>query len=95
MKIIYEDQWKQSNQINTSIKLPILIKVQSLDSKKIFKFEEILNQSDLVSNFKINKFDKDFIFYNIIFNGTTENFIKLINDNNYNLNTQNKTWILK
>tara|TARA_Y100000816_G_scaffold216874_1_gene162036 strand:- start:4279 stop:5358 length:1080 start_codon:yes stop_codon:yes gene_type:complete len=95
LKIIYEDQWKQSNQINTSIKLPILIKVKSLESKKILKFEEILNQSDLVSNFKINKFDKDFIFYNIIFNGTTENFIKLINDNNYNLNTQNKTWILK
>ena len=28
LKIIYEDYWKDSNQINTSIKLPLNIKVK-------------------------------------------------------------------
>ena len=95
LKTIYEDHWKLSNQINTSIKLPVSIKVESFNNSKIAIFEKILDESDLIYNFNISKFDKDFIFYEIIFNGTTENFLKLISDNGYSLNTQNKTWTLK
>ena len=35
LKIIYEDYWKDSNQINTSIKLPLNIKVNNNDNLKI------------------------------------------------------------
>ena len=35
LKIIYEDYWKDSNQINTSIKLPLNIKVYNNDNLKL------------------------------------------------------------
>ncbi len=95
LKIIYEDFWKENNLINTSIRLPIIIQVDSKDFDLSFKFEETLNKIDLISNFSISKFDKDFIFYELIFNGTPQNFINIMNEQNFNFDTQNKTWILK
>ena len=35
LKIIYEDHWKQQNQINTSIKLSLNIRVETSDDSKI------------------------------------------------------------
>ncbi len=35
LKNIYEDQWKKNNEINTSIKLPITISINSKKTKKI------------------------------------------------------------
>tara|TARA_B100000963_G_C22611299_1_gene664998 strand:- start:623 stop:1693 length:1071 start_codon:yes stop_codon:yes gene_type:complete len=94
LKIVYEDYWKNLNQINTSIKLPIYIKVNS-DSLKVSNFEKILSQNSLIYNFVILKFNKDFIFYQITFNGTRDNFLKSMKNKNYSFNTQNKTWVLK
>ena len=42
-----------------------------------------------------SKFDKNFIFYSVIFNGTPQTFINIMEDQNYNFDTQKKTWILK
>ena len=39
--------------------------------------------------------DKYSIYYQITFNGTPDNFLKSMGENNYNFDTQNKTWILK
>ncbi len=95
LKNIYEDYWKSSNQINTSIKLPLTIKANTSDNLKITKFEKILDKMDLIYNFLIIKFDKDFIFYEVIFNGTPDVFLKAMNENEYFFDTQNKVWILK
>ena len=95
LKISYEDFWKENNLINTSIKLPLLIKVDNKNFDLSSKFEETLDKIDLISNYSISKFDKDFIFFEVIFNGTTTNFINIMKDQNYNFDTQKKTWILK
>lgn len=95
LKIIYEDFWKEQNIINTSIKLPILIRLDAKNYDLSSKFEEILNEIDLVNNFSIISFNKDFIIYELIFNGTRKNFINIMQEQNFNFDTQNKVWILK
>ena len=95
LKSIYEDYWKKKNQINTSIKLPIYIKVKNSNSFKITQFEKILENTDLIYDFFISKFNKDYIHFEIIYNGESNNFLKIMSDNNFNFDIQNKTWILK
>ncbi len=95
LKIIYEDYWKNLNQINTSIKLPLSIKVNNLNNNQIMKFEKTLTKADLVYNFFISKIDKDFVYYKVIFNGTPNVFLKKMTLMDYNFDTQNSTWILK
>ena len=95
LKLIYEDYWKNNNQINTSIKLPINIMVNSNNNDKISKFEKYLGELDLIYDFFIIKFDKDYIYYQIIFNSTPNNFLKIMSDNDFNFDTQNKIWQLK
>ncbi len=95
LKVIYEDFWKENNLINTSIKLPLLIQVNNKDIELSLKFEETLDKIDLISNYSISKYNKDFIFYEVIFNGTPKNFINIMGYQNYNFDTQKKIWILK
>ena len=95
LKLIYEDYWKDNNQINTSIKLPINVSINTNDNKKISNFEKILSELDLIYDFYIIKFDKDFIYYQIIFNSTPNNFLKTMRDYNFDFDTQNKIWLLK
>tara|TARA_B100001121_G_scaffold268311_1_gene252178 strand:+ start:2485 stop:3564 length:1080 start_codon:yes stop_codon:yes gene_type:complete len=95
LKIIYEDYWKKSNQINTSIKLLLSIKVNNIDNLIISNFEKTLDETDFIYDYSISKLNKDFTFYKIIFNGSTNNFLKSMEEKNYQFNTQNKTWILK
>jgi len=95
LKIVYEDYWKNFNKINTSIKLPIYVKVKGDNNLKISNFEETLNTINLIYDYNILKFDKDFIYFQIIFNGTPNNFLKSMKNKNLNFNTQNKTWVLK
>ena len=95
LKIVYEDYWKNFNKINTSIKFPIYIKIKGNDNLKVSNFENTLNEIDLIYDYYILKFDKDFIYYHIIFNGTPDNFLKFMKKKSFDLNTQNKTWVLK
>ncbi len=94
LKLMYEDHWKQINQINTSIKFPLNIKVDNND-KRIINFEKILGDIDLIYDFYITKFDKNFTYYQIIYNGAPNIFIKKMKNQNYNFNTQNKIWLLE
>ena len=95
LKIIYEDFWKEKNLINTSIKLPIYIKVDSNNYDLSSKFEKTLDKIDHVSSFSINNFNKDFIFYELIFNGEPKNFINIMEEQKLNFDIQNRIWILK
>ena len=94
LKLLYEDQWKEYNQINTSIKLPLFIRVNNKDLKTSLKFENILSDVDLISDYSINKYDKNFVYYEITFNGTPKNFINIMKNKNYSFNTTKKLWIL-
>ena len=58
-------------------------------------FEIFLNEIDMVSDYSIQKFDKEFIFYEVLFNGTVQNFINIMKNKKYNLNTQKKVWIIE
>jgi len=95
LKTMYEDYWKSINQINTSIKLPINIKIKGKDNSKVFNFEKTLNETNLIYDFFISKYDKDFIHYQIIFNGTLDNFLKTMEKKDLSFNTQKKIWVLK
>ena len=95
LKVMYEDYWKNFNQINTSIKLPIYIKVNSGDNFKVSRLENTLDEVNLIYDYFISKFDRDFIYYQIIYNGTPDIFLKSMEKQNFNFNTQNKTWVLK
>ena len=95
LKTMYEDQWKKFNQINTSIKLPIMIKANNSDNLKILKLEKNLNEMDLIYDYFIYKFDNDNTYYEITFNGSPKIFLKFMNEKKLSFNTSNKIWSLK
>ena len=95
LKNSFEDNWKKLNEINTSIKLQILIKIKNNDIKNSIQFETVLDDIELVNDFFIKKFDKEFIYYEILFNGSVQNFINIMQNKDYNLNTQKKIWTVK
>ena len=94
LKIIYEDLWKDYNQINTSIRFPLLVKVNNQNLDVSSKFEKILNEIDLIGKYSIHKFDRDYIYYEILFNGTPKNFLNIMKNQNYSFDTQKKIWVL-
>ena len=95
LKNLFEDTWKKLNEINTSIKVPVTIKIKNDDLKKSNNFELFLNEIDMVSDYSIEKFDKEFIFYEVLFNGTVQNFINIMKNEKYNLNIQKKVWMIE
>ena len=95
LKLVYEDHWKKINQINTSIKLLLNIKISNKNSEVLSDFEKNLNNLDLINYFFITKFDKDYTYYQVIFNGTPSTFLKMMEEKNYNFNTQNKIWSIR
>ncbi len=92
LKNVYEDQWKRNNEINTSIKLPLTISIDSKKYKKILKLEAILNNYDLISDFYILKFDSQNIQYKIIYNGSPKTFLNDMSKKNFNLAIENNVW---
>ena len=95
LKNLFDDTWKKLNEINTSIKVPITIKIKNDDLKKSNNFELFLREVDLVSDFSILKFNKEFVFYEVLFNGNVQNFIKIMKNKKYNLNTKKKVWMIE
>ena len=95
LKNVYEDYWKNENQINTSIRLPLTIAINSDNDKKIRKFVNTIENFDLVSSFNVTKLDNKKIYYKVIFNGTPKSFIVEMQRSGHNLDIKNKIWILK
>ncbi len=95
LKNVYEDQWKKNNQINTSIKLPLNISIDSKEYDKIMRLEETLNNFDLISDFYILKFDNKNIKYRIIFNGSPKTFLNYMSKKYFNLTMENNVWTVK
>ena len=92
LKNKYEDSWKVINQINTSIKLPLTVSIDAKEYSKIQNLENVLNELDLISSFKILNFDNQNVYYKLIYNGSPNKFINEMNDKNIKINTENKIW---
>jgi len=92
LKTIYEDYWKNINQINTSIKLPLTISIDAKQHEKIQIFENGLNELDLVSNFEILRVNNNNIYFKIIYNGSPKKFINEIKMKNIEIDTQKQIW---
>ena len=92
LKTAYENYWKNINQINTSIKLPLTISINANQHKKIQILENNLNELDLVSSFEILRFNNHNIYFKIIYNGSPNRFISEIQMKGVEINTQNQIW---
>ena len=92
LKNKYEDSWKLINQINTSIKLPLTVSIDAKEYSKIQNLENVLNELDLISSFKIINFDNQNVYYKLIYNGSPNKFINEMKDKNIKINTENKIW---
>ena len=95
LKIKYENIWKKENEINTEIKLPITLSINSKNFKLIKLIEDKFLSSDLVYDFKIEKFDSDSIIYRIIYNGSPDKFLNDFNDKNFKVDTSTSVWKIK
>ena len=95
LKLIYENHWRKLNQINTSIKLPINIYLNSKNYNLINRFEKLLDKIDLVSNYYINSFSNEKTEFKIIFNGAPDKFIKDIENNGFYIDTSLDNWVIK
>jgi len=95
IKNFYEDEWKKSNEINTSIKLPLTISIKSNDYKKITYLEEVLASIDLISNFYILNFNNKFTQYRIIYNGSPKKFFNDMNNRYFDVIMENNVWTVK
>jgi len=95
LKDIYEDRWKKNNEINTSIKLPLTISIDSKNYKNILKLEEALDSMDLISDFYIISFNNQNTKYKIIYNGSPKTFFNNMSKKNFNLKMENNLWKIK
>jgi hypothetical protein len=95
IKNLYEDEWKKNNEINTSIKLPLTISINSKDYKKIISLEEALTNIDLISNFYILNFNNQNTQYRIVYNGSPKTFLNDMVNRNLDLAMENNVWTVK
>ena len=92
LKVYYEDEWKKINLINTSIKLPVTLSLDSKNYQLIQKFEKKLLSLDLVSNYYIDHFSSDATIYKIIYNSSPDKFTTEFEIDNFKINTSYKIW---
>ena len=92
LKNLYEDKWKLINKINTSITTPIKISIKNSDFIISDKLENILNQSDFVYEYEIEKMNSKEIIYKIIYNNNPEKFLNTLKVNDININSSSDIW---
>ena len=69
--------------------------VENNNNMKLSSFEKTIEKTDSIYDYNIFMLNKDYTQYQIIFNGTSDVFLKNMKEKNYNFDTQNKVWILK
>ncbi len=95
LKNDYENKWKLLNKINTSIILPIKLSVDSNNYLLSNNLENYLSEVDLISNYKIEKFNNNQIIYEIIFNSTPDKFLKIMENEKFKIDTSKDVWKLQ
>ncbi len=92
LKNLYEDKWKLINKINTSITIPIKISIKNNNFITSDKLENILNQSDFVYEYEVEKMNSEEIIYKIIYNNNPEKFLNTLKVNDININSSSDIW---
>jgi len=92
LKNTYENYWKGLNKINTSIKLPLHVSIDSSEYKKILNLENVLDELDLVFSYEISQFDNEMIYYKIIYNGPPNKFLIDLKTKGIVIDTQKQNW---
>ena len=95
LKNLYEDKWKLVNKINTSITIPIKISIKNKNFIISDKLENILNQSDFVYEYEIEKMNSEEIIYKIIYNNNPEKFLNTLKVNDININSSSDIWYIE
>ncbi len=95
LKNLYEDKWKLVNKINTSITIPIKISIKNKNFIISDKLENILNQSDFVYEYEIEKINSEEIIYKIIYNNNPEKLLNTLKLNDININSSSDIWNIK
>jgi len=95
LKKVYENYWKKINEINTSIKLPLTVSINSSQYSKIKLLEKTLGSLDLISKFYILKFDNRNTYFRVIYNGSPKTFLKDMKKANFDLIKENNIWMIK
>ncbi len=95
LKNLYEDKWKLINKINTSITIPVKISIKNSNFITSDKLENILNESDFVYEYEIEKMNSEEIIYKIIYNNNPEKFLNTLKVNNININSSSDIWYIE
>ena len=91
----YEDKWKSINKLDTSIAIPIRLSLESKNIELSKKLEKELMAFDLISDYRIEKFNNKEIIYKIIFNSSPDKFLENMLSLNFNIDTSNDVWKLR
>ena len=95
LKNLYEDKWKIINKINTSITIPVKISIKNSNFIASEKLENILNQSDFVYEYEIEKMNSEEIIYKIIYNNNPEKFLNTLKVHDININSSSNIWYIE
>ena len=95
LKIIYENEWKKVNQINSSIKLTASLSIDNKNYTLVNKLEEKLSDLDIVANYYIDKFSEKKIIFKVIYNSAPDIFIKEITSAGFNVDHSSTVWLIK
>ena len=95
LKNNYEDKWKLINKINTSITIPIKISTKNSNFTISDRLENLLNQSDFVYEYEIEKINSEEITYRIIYNSNPDKLLNTLRSNGININSSSEIWKIK
>ncbi|MDC3162547.1 hypothetical protein OA670_02950 [Candidatus Pelagibacter sp.] len=95
LKNLYEDKWKLINKINTSIVIPINISIKNSNFIISEKLENILNQSDFVYEYEIEKINSKEITYKIVYNSNPDKFLNNLKENGINVKSSSDVWYIE
>ena len=80
------------DRINTSITIPVKISIKNSNFITSDKLENILNQSDFVYEYEIEKMNSEEIIYKIIYNNNPQKFLSTLKVNGININSSSNIW---
>ncbi len=90
-----EDLWKSNNLINTSLKLPINLQLNSKDTLKAISLENEMDKIDLIYDYYVTSISNKELYYKIIFNGSPKQFLKIMSEKNILIDIDNEIWKVK
>ena len=94
-KVNLEDLWKSNNLINTSLKLPINLKLNSKDTLKIVNLEREMDKIDLIYDYYVTSISNKNLNFKIIFNGSPKQFLNIMSERNIKIDIENEPWEVK